>query len=68
MALTGKRNAESQLKTAHLFPKQTQDVDRHIVEVCDAIMPLTLDGHPDAVHACPSLEDPRVRLATWWGG
>ena len=46
------------IKTAHLFPKQTQDVDLHVIESCDEIMHLTLDGHPNAVNAFPQLKDP----------
>jgi hypothetical protein len=38
---------------ADRFPKQTKNVDLHIGEACDEIMPLTLDGHPNAVHAFP---------------
>jgi hypothetical protein len=46
------------IKIADLFPKQTEDVDLHVVEAFDEIMNLTLPPHSDAVNAFQQLEDP----------
>lgn len=46
------------IKTANRLPKQTKDVDLHIVEAFNEIMYLSLDGHPNAVNALQELEDP----------
>ena len=46
------------IKTATLFPKQTKDVDLHVIESFKEIMHLTVYGHPNAVNAFQQLEDP----------
>jgi len=46
------------ITTADRFPKQTQDVDLHVVEAFHEIMPLSLDSHPNAVKTFQALEDP----------
>ena len=46
------------IKPANRFPKPTKDVELHIVEAFNEIIHLSLDGHPNAVHACQELEDP----------
>jgi len=46
------------ITTADRFPKQTQDVDLHVVEAFHEIMPLSLDSHANAVQTCQALEDP----------
>ena len=43
---------------ADLVPKQTQNVDLHVGETCDAIMHVTLYRYPDTVNAVQELEDP----------
>ena len=47
------------IKTAYLFPKQTEDFDLHVVEALDEIMHLTLPPHADAVNAFQQLENHR---------
>jgi hypothetical protein len=46
------------IKTATRCPKQTKDVDLHIVEAFNESMPLRLDGHPNTVNAFQEREDP----------
>jgi hypothetical protein len=46
------------IKTANLFPKQTKDVDLHVIEPFNESMHLTVYGHPNAGHAFQQLEDP----------
>jgi hypothetical protein len=46
------------IKTANLFPKQTQDLHLHVIESFNEIMHLPLSSYPNAVKAFQQLAHP----------
>jgi hypothetical protein len=46
------------INLAHILPKQSQDVDLHLVETFNEVVHLTVYAHPDPMHPFEQLENP----------
>src|SRR5262245_59162195 len=46
------------INLAHILPKQSKDVDLHLVETFNEVVHVTVYAHPDPMNPCEQLENP----------